>query len=159
MMDENDTKNLPIIIEDKNTMIENFITASQEDSAIKDFEIARANILAMLKSGSLSVERLADLAERSQNTRTYEVLYNFISSMVQANKELLEIQKKIRELKDPNISSNMNAKTINQTAIYCGSTAELQKVIKTMNLEKITNQDIIKDENKVKEENFDKNSV
>jgi hypothetical protein len=109
---------------------------NKDDSVLKDFETARSNILTMLESGSLSVGKLADLAERSQNARTYEVLYCFISSMVQANKELLEIQSKIRELKDPDTSSNMNAKTINQTAIFCGSTAELQKVMKTINLEK-----------------------
>jgi hypothetical protein len=116
-------------------IVEN-IEDNKEDSVLKDFETARSNILTMLESGSLSVGKLAELAERSQNARTYEVLYCFISSMVQANKELLEIQSKIRELKDPDTSSGMNAKTINQTAIFCGSTAELQKVMKTMNLEK-----------------------
>ena len=138
-------------IEKKNSTsvadIANITTSFNSDSALEDFEQARANMLSMLKSGTLSVEKLADLAERSQNSKMYEVLYNFILSMSQVNKDLLEIQHKIRELKDPDISSNMNAKTINQTAIFCGSTAELQKVIKTMNLEKTAAGAIASEEN------------
>ena len=129
--------NFPVVQETNSNEIDTFIKNSFKDSSIEDFETARKNILSMVESGTISVEKLADLAERSQSPRVYEVLYSFITSMVQANKDLLDIQKKIRELKDPNPSSNMNAKTINQTAIFCGSTTELQKVIKTMNLEKI----------------------
>lgn len=120
------------IIENDNPIAESFAS----DSALEDFETARANMLTMLQSGTLSIEKLADLAERSQNARMYEVLYCFISSMAQVNKDLLDIQSKIRELKEPDSSSGMNAKTINQTAIFCGSTTELQKAIKSMNLEK-----------------------
>jgi hypothetical protein len=125
-----------ILQEEKSKEIEQVIQ-DFDDTSIEDFETARSNILSMLKSGTVSVEKLTDLAERSQSARMYEVLYCFITSMVEANKQLLEVQSKIRELKDPDGSSGMNAKTINQTAIFCGSTAELQKVIKTMKLESL----------------------
>jgi len=72
--------------------------------------------------------------------------------MVEANKQLLEIQSKIRELKGMD-GSSMNARTINQTAIFYGSTAELQKVMKTMNLEKL----VPPPETNIKEENQKEN--
>jgi hypothetical protein len=107
----------------------------KNDTVLKDFEYARNNLLIMIEQQHISLEKLTDLASRSQNARTYEVLSGFIKTMTETNKDLLELQAKIQVLtnKMPVVTS---PKTINQTIVFSGSTAELQKALKTLNIAK-----------------------
>jgi len=113
-------------------IIDNLMMDALDDSAGKDFEFARSNLKEVIEKGSLAIADLQILAERSQVPRAYEVLAKMMDSMVGANKELLELQSKIRSIKD--VSAKVNGgggpKTVNQTAIFVGSTAELQKNLK-----------------------------
>jgi len=122
-------------------VIDNLMTDALDDSAGKDFEFARANLREIIEKGNISLENLSLLAERMQHPRAYEVLAKTIDSIVNANEKLLGLQEKIRNIKD--ISAKVNGegggpKTINQTAIFVGSTAELQrnlkKTLKNMNM-------------------------
>lgn len=111
-------------------IIDNLMMDALDDSAGKDFEFARGNLKEVIEKGNLAIADLQILAERSQIPRAYEVLAKMIDSMVGANKELLELQSKIRSIKDVSAKVNGGPKTVNQTAIFVGSTAELQKNLK-----------------------------
>lgn len=124
-------ENLPEIPQATREVIDNLMIEALDDSAGKDFEFARANLREVIMKGNLTIENLYQLAERSQHPRAYEVLAKVIDSVVNANEKLLDLQTKIRSIKD--ISAKVNgagAKTINQTAIFVGSTAELQRTLK-----------------------------
>ena len=51
--------------------------------------------------------------------------------MLNANKELLELQKKIREIDAADAPTNEEAKSVTNN-LFVGSTADLQKVIENM---------------------------
>ncbi len=113
--------------------VEKLFYNAHDDSASKDFEFARANIYQLIESQKVSVERLTELADRCQHARVYEVLGKFVETMVHSNEKLLDLQAKIRNLKD--VSSQVNGPksvTHNQTAIFVGTTAELQKHFKNV---------------------------
>lgn len=109
--------------------VTNIITEAQNDSALKDFETARANIHTMIDTAQEAISKLSQIADSSQHPRAFEVLAKLIDSTVSANRSLLELQEKIKDLKE--IDSPINGKTINNN-LFVGSTAELQKLIKDM---------------------------
>jgi hypothetical protein len=109
--------------------IVNSMTAeSHDDSANKDFEFARANLYGVIENGQEALFKLAQIADASQHPRAFEVLSTLMKTIVDANKDLLDLQKKIRDIKDADDPQNEKAKTINNN-LFVGSTAELQKMI------------------------------
>jgi hypothetical protein len=111
--------------------ISNLLVSSHDDSAKADFEKARSNIHAMIESGADAMFKLSQIAESSQHPRAFEVLAKLMDTMLAANKDLMELQTKIRTINAADSPINEQAKTINNN-LFVGSTAELQKVIKEM---------------------------
>lgn len=110
-----------------------------DDSAKTDFTTARNNILALIDAGKISLDNLVSLASQAQHPRMYEVLAGLIKTLVDANKDLLEIQSKIREIHNSDTPQNADNKIINNN-LFVGSTHELQRMLKTL-----SNNDRIKD--------------
>jgi len=99
---------------------------SLSDSATDDFTLARKNLHAIIESGSDALDELMMVATQSQHPRAYEVISTLIKTLVDANKDLLELQKKIREISTPEETVNA-PRTINNTLVV--TTAELTKMI------------------------------
>ena len=102
-----------------------------DDSARNDFETARANIYEVIESGKEALFNLSMIAESSQQARAYEVLAKLMETIIDANKDLLDLQTKIRDINTADTPLNEKAKTINNN-LFVGSTAELQKVLKEL---------------------------
>jgi hypothetical protein len=118
----------PIAAQDS---VKKIIADAHNDSAGADFESARSHIVSVIENGTEAIYKLSEIAESSQSPRAYEVLGKLMDSVVNANKELLELQSKIRQIQA--IDSPMNEKAQNVTNnLFVGSTAELQKVISDM---------------------------
>jgi len=92
-----------------------------------DFEYARGNMLSILERGNGALDSLLDVADQSQHPRAYEVVATLIKTLADANKDLLELQKKNKELKK--VEDNNTPKTINNN-LFVGSTTELQRLLK-----------------------------
>lgn len=105
---------------------------AHDDSASKDFEYARSNLYTTIESGTQALEKLSQIADQSQHPRAFEVMATLMKTIVDANKDLLALQEKIRDIKDADTPQNEKAKTINNN-LFVGSTAELQKVIQDLN--------------------------
>ena len=94
-----------------------------------DAEFARTNIRDLISKGNSAVDNLLLVANASEHPRAYEVAAGLIKNLADLNKDLLEIQKRKRDL-SPQESSG--AKNINvDKAVFVGSTAELVKLLKT----------------------------
>jgi len=115
--------------------VKNIVAKAHDDSALGDFETARANIHTMIMNAQDAIDKLAQIADSSQHPRAFEVLAKLIETGVQANKDLLDLQQKIREIKMADNPTNDKAKTINNN-LFVGSTAELQKVIANLKNER-----------------------
>ena len=111
--------------------VETIIAKAHDDSARNDFEAARANLYEVIQTGQEAMDKLTEIAGQSQHPRAFEVLAKLMDTMVNTNKELLELQSKIRELDAVDSPVNEKAQTINNN-LFVGSTAELQKVLKDM---------------------------
>lgn len=93
-----------------------------------DYEFARDNLIRVIEKGNLALDGILNVADMSQHPRGYEVVATLIKTMADANKDLLELSKRKKDL-----SGNTNTpKTINNN-LFVGSTAELQKLLKDAN--------------------------
>ena len=108
------------------------IAQAHDNSARNDFESARANIHEVIQNNQEAMDKLLEIASQSQHPRAFEVLAKLMDTQINANKELLELQCKIREIDAAEASTNPSSQTINNN-LFVGSTAELQKMIKEMN--------------------------
>mgnify|MGYP003344628563 CR=1 FL=1 len=115
----------------QNNIVSTMIAEAHNDSAKNDFEAARANIYEVIQNGQEAMMKLGQIADSSQHPRAFEVLGKLMETMLQANKDLLELQSKIREINVVDAPISEKAQTINNN-LFVGSTSELQKVIENM---------------------------
>lgn len=111
--------------------VDKLIAKAHDDSARNDFEAARANLYEVIQTGQEAMDKLTEIASQSQHPRAFEVLAKLMDTMVNTNKELLELQTKIRQIDAADAPISEQAKTINNN-LFVGSTTELQKVLKEM---------------------------
>jgi hypothetical protein len=107
------------------------VASAKDDSAMADFNMARSNIHEVIQNGSNAIDRLAQIADASQHPRAFEVLATLLKVQLDANKDLMELQKKIREIQVADEPHNQDAKNVTNN-LFVGSTSELQKMIENM---------------------------
>ena len=113
---EKTVETLPVVIEDGVNQID------------ADAEFARSNMRTLITNGNDALEKLAYVADQSESPRAYEVLATMMKNLAEMNKDLLELQKRKRELAPQSEST----KGVNiDKAVFVGSTTELLKMIKS----------------------------
>ena len=98
------------------------------DEVETDAALARKNIKSLLDKGSNAIDNLLLVAQESEHPRAYEVAANFIKTLADLNKDLLEVQKKKSDLRPQQTTNNQSINV--EKAVFVGSTAELLKQIR-----------------------------
>jgi hypothetical protein len=91
-----------------------------------DFEFARNNIRELAEKGKVAVDNILQVASATDHPRAYEVAANLLKSMADINKDLIELQKKKRDLTPQKDQPQITV----DKAVFVGSTSELIKQIK-----------------------------
>lgn len=108
------TSPLPTVLPETNGSVE------------EDASFAQENIKNLIQTGNEALKELSLVAKHSEQPRAYEVIATMIKNVSDLNKDLLEIQKRKKEL-----VTVANNKEVNiDKAVFVGSTAELMKLIK-----------------------------
>ena len=94
-----------------------------------DAEFARCNIRNLIEKGNKAMDELLLVANASEHPRAYEVAAGLIKNLADLNKDLLEIQKRRKDLSPQEAASVKNVNV--DKAVFVGSTAELVKLLKT----------------------------
>ena len=63
-----------------------------------DYEYARSNLYGIIETSSDALNQLVELAKASEHPRAFEVVGQLTKTLLDANKDLLEIQKKVKAL-------------------------------------------------------------
>ena len=96
------------------------------EDADADYKYSRENFYSLVERGQDAVTGILELAKESEHPRTYEVAGNLITQVAEVTEKLGDLQEKMKKLKEvPN-----NAPKSVTNALYVGSTAELQKLLK-----------------------------
>jgi hypothetical protein len=104
------------------------IEVNQNADIDDDFSTARNNLHQIIHKGNDALEEALLVAKTSEHPRAFEVVGQLIKTLVDANKDLLDIQKKLKDLKkadDEKAPQSVQA----QNAIFVGNAAELQQLI------------------------------
>lgn len=115
--------NLPI---DSPSMVQPIKPIAVDSDLDSDFATARNNLHQIINQGSDALEEALIVAKTSEHPRAFEVVGQLIKTLVDANKDLLDIQKKLKDLKK--VDEKDVPQTINNS-IFVGSTSELQQLI------------------------------
>ena len=99
-----------------------------KDDIEKDYEYTRGNLYSIIEKGQEAINGILELAEDSQMPRAYEVAGQLIKSVSDATDKLMDLQKKLKDVNEEQQTKGPN--TVNN-ALFVGSTAELQKLLKS----------------------------
>ena len=91
-----------------------------------DYEYQRRNFYNLVERGTDAVEGILELAKESDHPRAYEVAGNLIKQVAEVTEKLGDLQEKMRKLKEVPNTAPKNV----TNALFVGSTAELQKMLK-----------------------------
>ena len=91
-----------------------------------DYKYQRENFYNLVERGQDAIEGILELAKESEHPRTYEVAGNLIKQVAEVTEKLGDLQEKMRKLKEVPNSAPKNV----TNALFVGSTAELQKMLK-----------------------------
>lgn len=116
--------------------VKDLVVKGHDDSAESDFSIARANIHEIIDVGSFAIQKLSVIADASQNPTAFNALSNLMSTLLQANRDLLALQKDIREITKADEPTTKEAKQVTNQNLFVGSTAELATMLEQMKNEK-----------------------
>ena len=91
-----------------------------------DYNYARENYYNLIERNQDAVEEMLEIAKQSENARSFEVVGQLIKAGLDANESLMKLHKTKKEL-----SAEKSGPTQVTNALFVGSTAELQKLLKS----------------------------
>ena len=103
-----------------------------KDEVEKDYEYTRANLYSLIEKGQETLNGIMELAEETQSPRAYEVAGQLLKSVADTTDKFLKLQKDLKDIKE----EQKGPTNVTNNAMFVGSTAELQKMLKEMNKNK-----------------------
>ena len=101
-------------------------TKLNEEDIDNDYKYQRENFYRLVERGQDAIDGILELARESEHPRTYEVAGQLIKSVADVTEKLGDLQTKMKKLKEVPNSAPKNV----TNALFVGSTAELQKMLK-----------------------------
>ena len=89
-----------------------------------DFKYARENLYNIIERGTDALNGIVDLAQQSQHPRSFEVVADLVRTLSTANKDLLDLQKKMKDLQPEEAK---NQKVTNN--LFVGTTKDLTDLL------------------------------
>jgi hypothetical protein len=119
---------LPIVIEEKEVLpVQVYV---DEDDTIRDIEQARGNIKNIIEQGDDALKEMISLAKQSESPRAFEVASTLMKTLLDANKDFVEMSTKKKYAKEELMGPKEAAQTNITNNNLILSTADLLKMIK-----------------------------
>ena len=109
------------------TTIPEAMNSNKEIDQEDDYQLARQTMRKLLMKGETTLDDLIELSKNSEHPRTYEVAGQFMKTMSDVSKDLLNLQKQVKELKADDPQQKIGTQN---NVVFAGSTAELFKALK-----------------------------
>ena len=102
------------------------LNGNKEMDQEEDYQLARQTMRKLLLKGEDTLDTLIELSKSSEHPRTYEVAGQFMKTLSDVSKDLMGLQKQVKDLKadDP-----VKIGTQNNNVVFAGSTHELMKML------------------------------
>ena len=113
----------------KHESVSIIVPEKTDNDVENDFKYTRENLYSVIEQGNHALEQMMDVARASEHPRAYEVVSTLMTTLVNANKDLLDLSKKKQELAPKEDFGG--PQTVNNN-LFVGSTADLQKALKEL---------------------------
>ena len=125
----NDSLDIEVVEEEETKVVENEskpVERTKKDST-RDYEYTRGNLYSLIEKGQEALDSIMEVAQEGQQPRAFEVVSQLIKNVADTTDKLVDLQQKMKNLEaeDPKGPSTVN------NALFVGSTAELQKLLKS----------------------------
>ncbi len=122
------SENLPEIVEEESHEV--VVASTEEDDTINDIEQARGNIKNIIEQGDDALSEMIELAKQSESPRAFEVASTLMKTLLDANKDFVEMSTKKKYAKEEANGPKEAAQTNVTNNNLILSTADLLKMIK-----------------------------
>jgi hypothetical protein len=123
-----DSDTMPEVIDD--TAIEIIPVNVEEDETYKDIEQARSNIKNIIEKGDESLKEMIELAKQSESPRAFEVASGLMKTLLDANKDFVDMSMKKKYQREELSGSKEEAQTNITNNNLVISTADLLRMMK-----------------------------
>lgn len=106
------------------------------DNQKSDYDYSRHTYYELIEKGKDALETMIEVARESEHPRAYEVLSGMIKNISDVNDRLMELNKKQKDLETSSSSKSVENQ---QNNFYIGSTADIQKMLHSIDGEVIDN--------------------
>jgi len=124
----NDSLDIEVVDEEENPIAKKESKAVEKDKkdSVRDYEYTRGNLYSLIEKGQEALDSIMEVAQEGQQPRAFEVVSQLIKNVADTTDKLVDLQQKMKNLEaeDPKGPSTVN------NALFVGSTAELQKLLK-----------------------------
>ena len=121
-------KNLPISVKEE--------SPQAVDHLQDDYEASRETYKELIDKGNEAIDLMMELARDSQHPRAFEVLATLLKTQSDNNDKLLELQKRLKQLKEPVKGALDKSSNVTNNNVFVGSTTDLQRFILDQNKNK-----------------------
>lgn len=102
-------------------------TNNEEDQE-DDYQLARQTLRRLIMKGENTLDDMMELARNSEHPRTYEVAGQLMKTMSDMSKDLIGLQKQVKDLR---ADSPKSIKNTQNNVVFAGSTQDLLKFLKS----------------------------
>ena len=95
----------------------------------KDYAYTRGELYSLIDQGQEAVRGALEVAQESGHPRAFEVAVNAMKNVADVTDKLADLHKKMKDLDE----DKSGPTKVTNNAMFVGSTAELQKMLKQMN--------------------------
>ena len=124
----NDSLDIEVVDEEESPITKKESKAVEKDKkdSVRDYEYTRGNLYSLIEKGQEALDSIMEVAQEGQQPRAFEVVSQLIKNVADTTDKLVDLQQKMKNLEaeDPKGPSTVN------NALFVGSTAELQKILK-----------------------------
>jgi hypothetical protein len=124
----NDSLDIEVVDEEESPITKKESKAVEKDKkdSTRDYEYTRGNLYSLIEKGQEALDSIMEVAQEGQQPRAFEVVSQLIKNVADTTDKLVDLQQKMKNLEaeDPKGPSTVN------NALFVGSTAELQKLLK-----------------------------
>ena len=103
------------------------VPSKSQDDQKKDYEYSRSQLYSLIDKGREALDGALEVAQESGHPRAYEVAVNAMKQVADTTDKLIDLQKKMKDLDAP---TKTGPSTVNNTMVFGGTTAALQKMLK-----------------------------
>ena len=125
----NDSLDIEVVDEEESPTAEKESKTVEKDKkdSTRDYEYTRGNLYSLIEKGQEALDSIMEVAQEGQQPRAFEVVSQLIKNVADTTDKLVDLQQKMKNLEaeDPKGPSTVN------NALFVGSTAELQKLLKS----------------------------